>query len=150
MTTRRLFPLALLMTFALASCEKEEAALPTQPATLLQSHWQLTQIDHFPVALSSYSETSKSYLEFRTLGTCTVGLGPCNNFSGRYSLTGGGQQLHITPQIATRATCPVQDLETHYLDNLALTARYEISNDELRLYDATVPAPRLRFRRAAE
>ena len=149
MTTRRLSPLALLMTFALASCEKEEAALPTQPTALLQSHWQLTQVDAFPVAASSYSEASKSYLEFVELGTCTVGLGPCNNFSGRYSLA-GGQLLHITPQIATRATCPVQDLETHYLDNLALTARYEISGDELRLYDATTPAPRLLFRRTAQ
>ncbi|MDB5268656.1 MAG: hypothetical protein JWP58_1696 [Hymenobacter sp.] len=150
MTTRRLFPLALLMTFALASCEKDEAALPTQSTALLQSHWQLTQVDNFPVVASSYSETSKSYLEFVELGTCTVGLGPCNNFSGRYSLAGGGQQLRITPQIATRATCPVQDLETRYLDNLTLTARYEISGDELRLYDATAPGPRLLFRRTAQ
>ncbi|GAB3858913.1 hypothetical protein GCM10028822_34650 [Hymenobacter terrigena] len=150
MTARRLFPLALLMTFALASCEKDEAALPSQPTALLQSHWQLTQIDNFPVVASSYSETSKAYLEFVALGTCTVGLGPCNNFSGRYSLAGGGQQLHITPQIATRAACPVQDLETRYLDNLALTARYEISGDELRLYDGTAPAPRLLFRRTAQ
>ena len=150
MTSRRLFPLALLMTFALAGCEKEEAAPPVQSTALLQSHWQLTQIDAFPVTASSYSETSKSYLEFVALGTCTVGLGPCNNFSGRYSLAGGGQELHITPQIATRVACPVQDLETRYLDNLALTARYEISGDELRLYDATAPAPRLLFRRTAQ
>lgn len=146
MTTRRLIPLALLMTLALASCEKEEAAPPT---ALLLSHWQLTQIDNFPVGLSSYSEASKAYLEFVELGTCTVGLGPCNNFSGRYSLA-GGEELRITPQIATRATCPVQDLETRYLDNLALTARYEISGTELRLYDATAPAPRLLFRRTAQ
>jgi heat shock protein HslJ len=150
MTTRRLFPLALLMSFALASCEKDEAALPAQPTAALQSHWQLTQIDGFPVAASSYFEAGKAYLEFVALGTCTVGLGPCNNFSGRYSLAGGGQLLRITPQIKTRATCPVQELETRYLDNLALTARYEISGDELRLYDATAPAPRLLFRRAAQ
>ncbi|WP_216678922.1 META domain-containing protein [Hymenobacter siberiensis] len=150
MTTRRLFPLALLMTLALGSCEKDDATLPTQPTALLQSRWQLTQIDKTPVATSSYAETSKSYLEFVALGTCTVGLGPCNNFSGRYALAAGSQELHITPQIATRATCPVQDLETRYLDNLALTARYEISGNELRLYDATTPAPRLLFRRTAQ
>ena len=149
MTTRRLFPLALLMTFALGSCEKDEDALPAQSAALLQSHWQLTQIDDFPVATSSYSEAGKAYLEFVALGTCTVGLGPCNNFSGRYALAASSQQLRITPQIATRATCPVQDLETRYLDNLALTARYEISGNELRLYDASAPVPRLLFRRPA-
>lgn len=150
MTTRRLMPLALLMTFALASCEKDEAALPAQAPALLQTHWQLTQVDALPVAAASSSEASPAYLEFVELGTCTVGLGPCNNFSGRYTLAGGGQQLRITPQIATRAACPVQDLETHYLDNLARTARYEISGDELRLYDAAAPAPRLLFRRAGQ
>ena len=150
MMPRRLSLLALLLTFVLASCEKDKAALPTQPTALLQNHWQLTQVDAFPVVASNYSEASKSYLTFVELGTCTVGLGPCNNFSGRYSLAGGGQQLHITPQIATRTTCPAQDLETHYLDNLARTARYEISGDQLRLYDATASVPRLLFRRMAQ
>lgn len=97
------------------------------------------------MAASSSSEASKAYLKFVVLGTCTVGLGPCNNFSGRYRLAGGGQ-LHITPPIATRATCPVQDLEKRYLDNLARTARHEISGDELRLYDASALVPRLLFR----
>jgi len=146
MTIRPLLPLALLATFALASCEKDNGASPTQSA-LLETRWLLASVDNAPVSLSSYSGTSRSYIEFVGLGKCTVGLGPCNNFSGRFSL-GGGQQLTIAPQIPTRATCPVQALETHYLDNLALTARYEISGPELRLYDAAATAPRLVFRRA--
>ena len=145
MTIRSLSLLAPLAALALAGCEKDTAASPTQPA-LLETRWLLASVDSFPVAAASYSGTNRSYIEFVALGKCTVGLGPCNNFSGRFSL-GGGQQLSIAPQIPTRATCPVQALETHYLDNLALTARYEISGPELRLYDASA-APRLVFRRA--
>jgi heat shock protein HslJ len=148
MNTRRLLPLAFLTTFALAGCEKEEVAAPTE-AALLETRWMLARVDDFPVEASSYSETSKSYLEFVDLGKCTVGLGPCNNFSGRFSLGSGGH-LSISPQISTRATCPVQPLETKYLDNLALTTRYEISRGELRLFDAEMAAPRLVFRQAGQ
>jgi heat shock protein HslJ len=148
MTARFLLPLAFLATISLASCEKEnvEAAQPQ----LLESRWALVQVDDFPMAASSYSGSSKAYLAFVDLGKCTVGLGPCNNFSGRFSLGASGQQLSITPQIPTRVACPVQDLETRYLDNLALTTRYEISGGELRLYDASTGTPRLIFRQAAQ
>ena len=148
MNTRRLLPLAFLASFALASCEKEDVTAPTE-APLLETHWMLARIDDFPVAASSYSGTSKSYLRLLVLGKCTVGLGPCNNFSGRFSLGNSGH-LSISPQIPTLATCPVQPLETRYLDNLALTTRYEISGGELRLFDATTAAPRLLFRQAPE
>jgi heat shock protein HslJ len=148
MTARRLFPLVLLASFALASCEKEELTAPAE-VPLLETHWMLARVDDFPVAASSYSETSKSSLELVDLGKCTVGLGPCNNFSGRFSLGSSGH-LSISAQIPTRATCPVQALETHYLDNLALTTRYEIDGGELRLFDATTAAPRLVFRQAGK
>ena len=148
MNTRRLLPLACLTIFALASCEKEEAAAPSD-APLLETRWMLARVDNVPVETSSYSETAKSYLELVDLGKCTVGLGPCNNFSGRFSLGTNGH-LSISPQIPTRATCPVQALETSYLDNLALTTRYEIGSGELRLFDATTAAPRLVFRQAGK
>ena len=147
MTIRPLLLLAALAASALTSCEKDNGASPTQ-SVLLETRWLLVSVDNFPVAASSYSGTSRAYIEFVDLGKCTVGLGPCNNFSGRFSLGGSGQLLHIAPQIPTRATCPVQDLETQYLANLALTARYEISGAELRLYDANAATPRLVFRRA--
>lgn len=148
MTLRRLLPLAFLASFALASCEKEDVTAPNE-APLLETHWLLARVDDFPVEASSYSETAKSYLELVDLGKCTVGLGPCNNFSGRFSLGTAGH-LSISPQIPTRATCPVQTLETHYLDNLALTTRYEISSGELRLFDAETATPRLVFRQAGK
>ncbi|MBO2010651.1 META domain-containing protein [Hymenobacter negativus] len=146
MNPRRLLPLAFLSAFALASCEKEEVTAPTE-VPLLATHWMLARVDSFPVEVSSYSETTKSYLELLDLGKCTVGLGPCNNFSGRFSLGSNGH-LSISPQISTRVACPVQELETRYLDNLALTTRYEISSGELRLFDADTATPRLVFRQA--
>ena len=147
MMLRRLLPLALLATLALTSCEKEDAASPAA-ASLLEARWMLARIDEFPVGAASYSGTAKAYIQFERLGKATVGLGPCNNFSGRFTL-GSGQRLTLSAPIPTRAACAVQALETTYLDHLALTARYEISGEELRLYDATAAAPRLAFRRTA-
>lgn len=147
MTFRRFLPLALLTGFALGSCEKNEEAEPAA-ASLLEARWMLTSIDAVPAAASGYSGTARSYIEFSALGKSTVGLGPCNNFSGRFYL-GSGQQLELSTPIPTQTTCPVQDLETRYLGNLAQTTRYEISGDDLRLYDATTAAPRLVFRKAA-
>ncbi|WP_210518383.1 META domain-containing protein [Hymenobacter terricola] len=144
----RFLLLALLAVISLASCEKENVASPT--AALLENRWLLARIDDAPVAVAGYSGASKPYLEFVDLGKCTVGLGPCNNFSGRFRLGGNGQLLSISPQIPTRVACPVQTLETRFLDNLALTTRYEISGEELRLYDATAATPRLVFRRAGK
>jgi len=143
MTIQRLAPLAILAALTLSGCEKEDATPAS--ATLLGQRWMLQQIDNTPLALSSYSETSRSYLEFIDLGHCTVGLGPCNNFSGRFTL-GSGQQLSISPQITTRMACPALDYETRYLAALARTTRYETSGGELRLYDAEVSTPRLIFR----
>jgi heat shock protein HslJ len=145
MNLRRLLPLAFLATISLAGCEKEDAS-PTD-ATLLAHRWQLEQIDSFPLTLSSYSPANNSYLEFVDLGKCTVGLGPCNNFSAHFRLSSTPQQLSITPLITTRAICAAQELETRYFASLARTARYEISGDELRLYDSTTIAPRLVFRK---
>jgi heat shock protein HslJ len=142
---RRLRFLALLAALPLSGCEKEYAA-PTD-AVLLDTRWMLKQVDEFPIALSSYSETYRSYLEFSSLSQGVVGLGPCNNFSARFSFSSTPRELRITAPIATRATCPAQNWEDHYLANLPLTTRYEISGDELRLYDAERAAPRLVFRR---
>ena len=147
MFLQRLLPLAYLATLSLASCEKDDTT--PAPAALVGQRWQLVQVDAFPLGASSYSPTTQSYLEFTVLGSCTVGLGPCNNFSGRFTLGPDGEALRITPQIATRTACPVQPLETQYLDNLALTARYEIGGGELRLYDGQRATPRLVFRAPA-
>jgi heat shock protein HslJ len=144
MTFRRLFPLAFLATVSLVSCEKNEVS--PSAAVLLDNHWMLTQVDDFPLFLSSYGPSNRSSLSFVALGECTVGLGPCNNFSGRFHLGSSPQQLSITPQIPTQVSCPVQELESHFLTNLALTARYEVNGNELRLYDASTATPRLIFR----
>jgi len=143
--SRLLLPFLVATGFTLASCEKEA---PSPSATTLLDHrWLLTQVDG--VALPPTTAANTSYLEFVDLGHCVVGLGPCNNFSSRFTLGSAGQQLHITAPIPTRATCPAQELETRYLTRLAGTARYEISGPELRLYDGASSAPRLVFRQAA-
>ena len=140
-------PLALVALIFLAGCEKEEVASPSD-ALLLDIHWQLTQLDDIPTAAFGYPGASQASLDFVGLSQCTVGLGPCNNFSGHFALGRRDQQLRISPQIPTRVACPAQAFETQYLTRLAQTTHYAISGNELRLYDATAAVPRLVFQRA--
>ena len=146
MRSWRLLLLPLLATLALTGCEKENAASPTD-GQLLTTHWLLAKVDD---QVLTGAATGHPYLEFVDLGSCTVGLGPCNNFSGRFQWRSAEQQLHISAQIPTHATCSAQALETRYLNNLAQTTHYLIRNDELWLYAAASAAPRLVFRRAVQ
>ncbi|MBF9236342.1 META domain-containing protein [Hymenobacter sp. BT683] len=144
MQTRPLYSLACLTALALCGCAKDSTSV------LTDKRWMLVQIDDFPLTLSSYSPTTQSYLKFAADGKRTVGLGPCNSFSGQYSLGGSGQQLSISAQAATKATCGGQNIEDKYLTILPLTARFEIVGQELRLYDASAAQPRLLFKQAPQ
>jgi heat shock protein HslJ len=144
MEARHFYALACLTFLALCGCEND------QGSALTDKRWMLIQVDNFPLTLSSYSHTTQSYLEFSADGKRTTGLGPCNSFGGQYTLGGSGQQLSISPQAATRATCGGQNIEDLYLAALPLTTRFEIVGKELRLYDATSAQPRLVFKQASK
>ena len=104
MTIRPLLPLALLATFALASCEKDNGVSPTQSA-LLETRWLLASVDNAPVSLSSYSGTSRSYIEFVGMKgegmyskTDLYALGP--KFALPVDVILGEQDLISTPEVA--------------------------------------------------
>jgi heat shock protein HslJ len=144
MQTRQLYSLVCLTVLALTGCKKDSSS------ALTGKRWMLVQVDDFPLGLSSYGPTTRSYLEFNADGKRTTGLGPCNTFSGQYTLNEGSQQLTISPQSSTGATCGGQNIEDRYLAALPLTARFTVSGRELRLYDAASAKPRLVFERAAK
>jgi heat shock protein HslJ len=125
----------------LSSCKKEAA-----DCSLQHTRWMLTQVEDFNIMASSYAPTSRTYVEFST-DNKTAGLTPCNSFSGTY-LLGAGAQLSITAQASTRVACSVQSVEDRYLAAFPRTARYAISRQELRLYDASSTQPILIFRAA--
>ncbi|MBX0291410.1 META domain-containing protein [Hymenobacter sp. HSC-4F20] len=103
---------------------------------LLNTHWKLVQVEEFPIFLSSYGDTQRSSIEF-TSSNRTTGLGPCNSFSGSFSLGPEPGMLNISQQASTKASCGALPIETKYLEALPRTVSYEIKGRELRLYDAS-------------
>ncbi|WP_245326205.1 META domain-containing protein [Hymenobacter wooponensis] len=115
-----------------SGCEDKNAESP-----LFTTRWMVVQIEDFPVSASSYSDTHRSYIEFTGGPERTTGLGPCNSYSGSFTLGKEPGVLTISPQASTKASCGALNIETRYLEALPKTARYEISGKELRLYDAS-------------
>ena len=129
---RTLFPLFGLLGL-LASCqgvEKENEPFPS----LENTRWMLVQVEEDIVATSSYSGSANSYLEFHPGDKKTSGMAPCNAFSGTYTLGSTPGVLRISEQASTKATCPAQNLEDHYLDALPQIVSYKITGGELFLY----------------
>ncbi|GAB2772163.1 heat shock protein HslJ [Hymenobacter luteus] len=133
----RLFTLALGFAglSVLGSCQDDRDPNPEE--LLLNTRWQLVQVEETPVSVSSYSDTFRSYIRFTTGPNRTEGLAPCNSFGGTFTLGSSRGVLSISGQSSTKATCPAQALEDKYLAALPRTAGYEISGQELRLYDAS-------------
>ena len=106
-------------------------------SNLLNTRWMLVQVEEFPISLSSYSDTYRSYIEFTGGVDRTTGLGPCNSFGGSFKLGKEPGVLTISEQSSTKISCAVLNIETKYLEALTRTVRYEIKGRELRLYDAS-------------
>ncbi|SNC75995.1 Heat shock protein HslJ [Hymenobacter gelipurpurascens] len=131
---RYLFTLAYciaLLTFV-SSCKDK-----TADSQLLNTHWKLVEIEGSSISTSSYSDTYRSYIEFTGGINRTTGLGPCNSFSGSFALGAEPGLLTISPQGATKISCPALNIETQYLEALPRTTSYQIVGKELRLFDAS-------------
>ncbi|MDU0369628.1 META domain-containing protein [Hymenobacter endophyticus] len=126
--------LLLAALAVLTSCEENS---PAPGTALVSGRWMLVAVEEMPIAVSSYSDTYRSYLQFNAQGSTTEGLAPCNSFGGTFALGAEAGQLTISPQFSTRTTCPAQTIEDNYLSALPRTVRYEISGKQLKLYDAT-------------
>ncbi|MCA8829518.1 META domain-containing protein [Hymenobacter pini] len=136
----RLVLLSLSTLLLAAGCQED-----AQPAQQLQqTRWMLSQVEDFPINLSSYTDSYRTYVQFSPDNT-TTGLSPCNSFSGTYSLHTSNGKLAISQQTATQTSCAVQALENRYLNALPRTVRYELVGKELRLYEDGLAKPHLIF-----
>ncbi|WP_139925484.1 META domain-containing protein [Hymenobacter sp. DG01] len=117
------------------SCQDDKDAPPAPE--LLNTRWKLVQVEETPLSVSSYSDTFRSYIRFTTGPNRTEGLAPCNSFGGTFTLSSSPGVLSISEQSSTKATCPAQSIEDKFLAALPRTVGYEISGNELRLYDAS-------------
>ena len=145
---KRLFSSLWLATALLLGSCKAASEAPGPTEKLLDTRWMLAQVDETPVTVSSYADDYTSYMQLAAAGKTARIRATCNEIGGTFALGAGPGQLTISPQTATRISCPVPYLSDRYLAALPQTARYEIDGTALRLYDARAVKPRLIFQAA--
>lgn len=147
MKKRLLSFLWLATALLLGSC-KSASKEPEPMGKLLDTRWMLAQMDETSIAVSSYADDYTSYLQLTAAGKTARIRATCNEIGGTFALGAGPGRLTISPQAATRISCPVPYLSDRYLAALPQTTRYEIDGTTLRLYDAQAVKPRLVFQAA--
>ncbi|MFW2404418.1 MAG: YbaY family lipoprotein [Gammaproteobacteria bacterium] len=104
---------------------------PTPPPPLFETHWKLISIDEQPVVTKAPPEDAR--LTLAAESGQAAGYTGCNRFSG--SLEVDGDRLTLGPLASTRRACiDTMELETAFLAALARVDRYQIIEQELRLY----------------
>jgi heat shock protein HslJ len=139
--------LCLSTALLLGSCRRTSDE-PEPADKLLNTRWMLTQIDTFPVGLSSYSLDYNSYIQFTKTGNQVQGLATCDALQGQFTLVSGTRQLTISKLNVAQSSCAATNFANRYLAALPQTSRYEISGDLLQLYDTQATQPRLIFQAA--
>lgn len=111
------------------------AAPPGTP--LVGTNWLLTNYlstDGTMQQVLTQSHTSLTFFDNNTIS----GVGGCNNYSGPFQVN--GTQLMFGTLTVTSMTCDnppgIMDQESQYFAMLASTARYEITANQLNLYNS--------------
>ncbi|GAB2477572.1 hypothetical protein GCM10011375_19850 [Hymenobacter qilianensis] len=116
-------------------------------AALLNERWKLAEVEGDDIRLSSFSFDRQSYIQFVASDSKLQGLSACDEIGGQFSLDAGSKTFTITQITVKPGSCSSPVFGVRYLAALLRTARYEVNNRELRLYDATQSTdPILTFR----
>jgi heat shock protein HslJ len=99
--------------------------------------WNLFNYNNGKGAIQSVIAGSKTTAVFGSNGKLS-GSGGCNEYSAVYTTPGTGG-ITITQPVSTMMACkePVMQQETQYFSLLPTAAQYEISGDQLTLFNAT-------------
>jgi heat shock protein HslJ len=99
--------------------------------------WNLFNYNNGKGAIQSVAAGSKTTAVFGSNGKLS-GSGGCNEYSAVYT-TQGTDGITITQPVSTLMACaePVMQQETQYFSLLPTAAQYEISGDQLTLFNAT-------------
>jgi heat shock protein HslJ len=99
--------------------------------------WYLFNYNNGKGAIQSVTAGSKTTAIFGSNGKLS-GSGGCNEYSAAYT-TPGTNGITITQPVSTLMACaePVNQQETQYFSLLPTAAKYEISGDQLTLFNST-------------
>lgn len=140
--TRSLLWLGITVVLSGSSCTEDADV----DAALLNKRWMLAEVRGWDIRVSSFSYDYQSYIQFVAASNKLQGLSVCDEIGGQFFLNAGSKTLTITQLAVTPGTCSSPVFGGRYLAALPQTARYEVNNTELRLYDAQGAKPILTFK----
>jgi heat shock protein HslJ len=148
-----LFILGIFMLMiCFAGCTSQPAAPPTTPAPVatqlpaatqpiatqspIVGVWDLSSYNNGKGAIQTVITGSQITADFRADWKLS-GTGGCNQYNAEYTTT-ASNGITITQPITTLMACaePVMQQETQYLSLLPTAAKYEISGDQLTMYNS--------------
>lgn len=110
---------------------RECLSVASSAPALEDTLWKLTRIRDAPVAPGRQDP----FIELVSATGRIHGASGCNRFQGGYERD--GQTLRFTPLATTRMACAGgMDQESHFLEVLTVTARWQVAGEHLTLYDA--------------
>jgi heat shock protein HslJ len=110
---------------------KKQATIP------ITGTWYLFNYNNGKGGIQSVNSGSKTSAVFGSNGKLS-GSGGCNDYSAAYT-TPGSNGITITQPVSTMMACaePVMQQETQYFSLLPTAAKYEISGDQMTLFNST-------------
>lgn len=112
---------------------KKEVA-QAAPATLLDTHWRLTQVGE--VVVPNPAGSREVYFSLQSRNPNVVGFSGCNRMFGHYVLA--GEQLKFDQIGGTKMFCDVRmELEQRFLAMFEYVAGWKISGNTLQLLNAS-------------
>lgn len=108
----------------------EEPTTSNDP--LAGSTWILTELNGEPLVPGS--QITAQFNEVSVVS----GSSGCNNYTAAYEVDGSNITFNMSPAATTLMNCPepIMEQETSYLEALAVIETFEISEEQLTLYDA--------------
>ena len=126
---------ALLIAVVSAGCSssaRKEVARATS-ATLLDTHWRLTQVGE--VAVPNPAGSREVYFSLQSQNSNVVGFSGCNRMFGHYALA--GEQLKFDQLGGTKMFCDVRmELEQRFLSMFQYVSGWKIAGSNLTLLNS--------------
>ena len=124
---------ALVLVSSGCSTAGKKAVAQAVPATLLNTHWRLTQVGE--VVVPNPEGPREVYFSLQSDNSNVSGFSGCNRMFGHYALS--GESLKFDQMGGTKMFCDVRmELEQRFLAMFEFVAGWKIAGSSLRLIDS--------------
>jgi heat shock protein HslJ len=124
---------AFLVVSSGCSTMGQQKVAQAAPATLLNTHWRLTQVGE--VVVPNPAGAREVYFALQSENPNVVGFSGCNRMFGHYALA--GEQLKFDQMGGTRMFCDARmELEQRFLAMFEFVTSWKIAGNSLQLLDS--------------